>query len=94
MYGLRLISAEGRREEWLCLTAGDAVPHPAAVGIRGAHHLGRPLPAVVFRVIAASLAFVPAMVFGIFAVNKYYDYYQTWGALYSDLSGRRRRYRT
>jgi len=42
---------------------------------------------VVFRVIAACLAFVPAMAFGIFAVNKYYDYYQTWGALYSDLSG-------
>ena len=42
---------------------------------------------VVFRVLAASLAFIPAMVFGIAAVNKYYDYYQTWGALYSDLSG-------
>jgi enterochelin esterase-like enzyme len=42
---------------------------------------------VVFRVIAACLAFIPAMAFGIFAVNKYYDYYQTWGALYSDLSG-------
>jgi enterochelin esterase-like enzyme len=42
---------------------------------------------VVFRVIAALLCFIPAMVFGIFAVNKYYDYYQTWGALYSDLSG-------
>ena len=42
---------------------------------------------VVFRVIAALLAFIPAMVFGIFAVNKYYDYYQTWGALYNDLSG-------
>ena len=42
---------------------------------------------VVFRVIAACLAFIPAMVFGIAAVNKYYDYYQTWGALYSDLSG-------
>jgi enterochelin esterase-like enzyme len=42
---------------------------------------------VVFRVIAACLAFIPAMVFGIFAVNKYYDYYQTWGALYNDLSG-------
>jgi len=41
----------------------------------------------VFRIIAACLAFIPAMVFGIFAVNKYYDYYQTWGALYSDLSG-------
>jgi enterochelin esterase-like enzyme len=42
---------------------------------------------VVFRVIAACLAFIPAMVFGIFAVNRYYDYYQTWGALYNDLSG-------
>lgn len=42
---------------------------------------------VVFRVLAALLAFVPAMVFGIAAVNKYYDYYQTWGALFSDLSG-------
>jgi enterochelin esterase-like enzyme len=41
----------------------------------------------VFRVIAACLAFIPAMVFGIAAVNKYYDYYQTWGALYNDLSG-------
>ena len=42
---------------------------------------------VVFRVLAAVLAFIPAMVFGIAAVNKYYDYYQTWGALFSDLSG-------
>jgi hypothetical protein len=42
---------------------------------------------VVVRVLAAFLAFVPAAVFGIAVVNKYYDYYQTWGALYSDLSG-------
>src|SRR5215471_6556634 len=42
---------------------------------------------VVFRVLAACLAFVPAMVFGIAAVNRYYDYYQTWGALFADLSG-------
>jgi enterochelin esterase-like enzyme len=42
---------------------------------------------IVFRVIAAFLAFIPAMVFGIAAVNKYYDYYQTWGSLISDLSG-------
>jgi hypothetical protein len=42
---------------------------------------------VVFRVLAAALAFVPAMVFGIAMVNKYYDYYQTWGSLVSDLSG-------
>jgi enterochelin esterase-like enzyme len=42
---------------------------------------------VVFRVLAACLAFLPAMVFGIAAVNKYYDYYQTWGALFADISG-------
>ena len=42
---------------------------------------------VVVRVLAAFLAFIPAAVFGIAVVNKYYDYYQTWGALASDLSG-------
>jgi enterochelin esterase-like enzyme len=41
----------------------------------------------VFRVLAACLAFIPAMVFGVAAVNKYYGYYQTWGAMVSDLSG-------
>ncbi len=41
-------------------------------------------PAV--RVFAASLAFVPAMLFGVAAVNKYYDYYQTWGSVTADLS--------
>jgi enterochelin esterase-like enzyme len=41
----------------------------------------------VFRVFAACLAFIPAMMFGIAAVNKYYDYYQTWGAAISDLTG-------
>jgi enterochelin esterase-like enzyme len=42
---------------------------------------------VVFRVFAACLAFIPAMMFGVAAVNKYYDYYQTWGAAISDLTG-------
>jgi enterochelin esterase-like enzyme len=42
---------------------------------------------VVFKVFAACLAFIPAMMFGIAAVNKYYDYYQTWGAAISDLTG-------
>ena len=42
---------------------------------------------VVVRVLAALLAFMPAAVFGVAVVNRYYDYYQTWGALYSDLSG-------
>jgi enterochelin esterase-like enzyme len=42
---------------------------------------------VVFRVLAACLAFIPAMVFGIASVNKFYDYYQTWGGMISDLTG-------
>src|SRR6266702_8105678 len=39
-----------------------------------------------FRVAAACLAFVPAMMFGVLAVNKYYGYYQTWGAVTADLT--------
>jgi enterochelin esterase-like enzyme len=39
-----------------------------------------------FRVLAACLAFVPAMLFGVLAVNKYYGYYQTWGAMFTDLT--------
>lgn len=42
---------------------------------------------MVFRVFAACLAFIPAMLFGVAAVNKYYDYYQTWGAAAADLGG-------
>ena len=41
---------------------------------------------VAFRVLAACLAFVPAMVFGVLPVNKYYGYYQTWGAMATDLT--------
>ncbi len=41
---------------------------------------------LVFRVLAACLAFIPAVLFGIAAVNKYYDYYQDWGSAFSDLS--------
>ena len=41
----------------------------------------------VFRLLAACLAFVPAMLFGVVAVNKYYGYYQTWGAALADLTG-------
>jgi enterochelin esterase-like enzyme len=39
------------------------------------------------RVLAACLAFIPAMLFGVAAVNKFYDYYQTWGAVAADLGG-------
>jgi enterochelin esterase-like enzyme len=41
---------------------------------------------LVFRVLAACLAFLPAMVFGVAAVNRYYDYYQTWGGMINDLT--------
>ena len=39
-----------------------------------------------FRIIAAGLAFIPAMTFGVLAVNKYYGYYQTWDAVMADLT--------
>ncbi len=38
------------------------------------------------RVLAACLAFTLAMVFGVMAVNKYYGYYETWGAVIGDLT--------
>ena len=41
-----------------------------------------------FRVLAACLAFMPAMLFGVLAVNKYYGYYPTWGAVMADMSNR------
>jgi enterochelin esterase-like enzyme len=41
----------------------------------------------VFRVLAACLAFIPAMLFGVAAVNKYYGYYETWGAAAADIGG-------
>ena len=40
----------------------------------------------VLRLLAACLAFLPAMLFGVIAVNKYYGYYQTWGAALADLT--------
>ena len=40
-----------------------------------------------FRVLAACLGFMPAMLFGVLAVNKYYGYYQTWGAVMADMTG-------
>ena len=41
---------------------------------------------IVFRVLAACLAFIPAMLFGVAAVNKYYDYYQTWSSIAADFT--------
>ena len=40
----------------------------------------------VLRILAACLAFLPAMMFGVVAVNKYYGYYQTWSAAIADLT--------
>ena len=34
----------------------------------------------------AFAAFLPAMAFGVLAVNKYYGYYQTWGAAINDFT--------
>jgi enterochelin esterase-like enzyme len=42
---------------------------------------------LVFRILAACLAFVPAMAFGVAAVNKYYDYYENWNSAISDFTG-------
>jgi len=42
---------------------------------------------LALRVAGACLVFLPAMATGILAVNKYYDYYQTWGAAMADLAG-------
>jgi enterochelin esterase-like enzyme len=41
---------------------------------------------LVLRVLAACLAFIPAVVFGGAAVNKYYDYYQSWNAAITDVT--------
>jgi enterochelin esterase-like enzyme len=41
----------------------------------------------VVRVLAACLAFMAAMLFGVLGVNKYYGYYQSWDAVMADLTG-------
>ena len=41
---------------------------------------------LVFRVAAAVPGFVMAMQFGVLAVNRYFGYYQTWGAAAADLT--------
>jgi enterochelin esterase-like enzyme len=41
---------------------------------------------LVLRVLAACLAFLPAVGFGVAAVNKYYDYYQSWNAAITDVT--------
>jgi enterochelin esterase-like enzyme len=41
---------------------------------------------LILRILAAFLAFVSAMTFGIATVNRYYDYYQNWGSAIADLT--------
>jgi enterochelin esterase-like enzyme len=44
---------------------------------------------VAVRVLAACLAFLPAMMFGVAAVNKYYDYYRNWSSAIADLTNQK-----
>jgi enterochelin esterase-like enzyme len=41
---------------------------------------------LALRIVAACLAFFMAMAFGVLAVNRYFGYYQTWGAAAADFS--------
>jgi enterochelin esterase-like enzyme len=41
---------------------------------------------VALKVVAACLSFAVAMFFGVLTVNKYFSYYDTWGAAIADLS--------
>ncbi len=42
---------------------------------------------VVVRIAAAVMSFVAAALFGMAAVNRFYDYYQTWGNIAADITG-------
>jgi len=39
------------------------------------------------RIVTALISFAAAALFGMAAVNKFYDYYQTWGNIVADLTG-------
>ena len=41
---------------------------------------------LALRLLAGGLAFLPAMAFGVMAVNKYYGYYSTWSSAMADLT--------
>ncbi|WP_158588124.1 alpha/beta hydrolase [Actinomadura logoneensis] len=53
-----------------------------------AYVLARQGPHVGLRIGAGVLAFALSSVFGMALVNRFYDYYQTWGDLVDDLAGR------
>lgn len=52
-----------------------------------AYGLARRSP-LVLRIGSGALAFVVASVFGMALVNRFYDYYQSWGDVYNDMIGR------
>jgi Putative esterase len=54
-----------------------------AAGFYVQHRTGN----TALQVTAGLMSFVFAVAFGMLAVNKYFDYYQTWGDLYNDLTG-------
>jgi enterochelin esterase-like enzyme len=41
---------------------------------------------LALRIVSACMSFVVATAFGVLVVNKYYGYYQTWGAAIADLT--------
>jgi hypothetical protein len=54
-----------------------------AAGVYAQHRTGN----IALQVAAGAMAFVFAVAFGMLAINKFYDYYQTWGDLYDDMTG-------
>jgi hypothetical protein len=42
---------------------------------------------IVVRVAVAAISFVAAALFGMATVNRFYDYYQTWGNIVADITG-------
>jgi enterochelin esterase-like enzyme len=54
-----------------------------AAGVYAQHRTGK----LALQIGAGVLSFVVAALFGMAAVNKFYDYYQTWGDLYNDVTG-------
>ncbi len=50
-------------------------------------YLQRRSKLVAVRIVTAVMSFVAAALFGMAAVNRFYDYYQTWGNIVADLTG-------
>lgn len=57
------------------------------VGFAGGAHLQRRAGHTAAAVTAAVMSFAVAALFGMAAVNRFYDYYQNWGEIAADLTG-------